>query len=113
MARQERALTHPGPGRPCFRKAGSTKVREGGKKTSEQRQQEGRKAKVILICTRKTFFFFCFSSSFQMILIKKKKKKKSQPKNEGLFSKPGFRDLSNDIADKQPLADSEGAKVIF
>lgn len=41
------------------------------------------------------------------------KKKKSQPKNEGLFSKPGFRDLSNDIADKQPLADSEGAKVIF
>lgn len=32
---------------------------------------------------------------------------------KGLFSKPGFGDVFNDTADKQPLADSEGAKVIF
>lgn len=61
------------------------------------------KVKLILICTRKTYSR-CFSSSFQMILHQIK---------EGLFSKPGFGDLFSDTADKQPFADSEGAKVIF
>lgn len=81
---------------------GKQRGREG--EIHEQRQWTGRKAKVILICTRKTYSHH-FSSSFQMIL--------HQKNTKGLFSKPGFRDLSNDIADKQPLADSEGAKVIF
>lgn len=105
LARQECALMHPGPGGPRFRKAGRAKVQEGGK-ISEQRQQEG-----------KSHIDLYKENIFLLLLIllsdDPASKKKNQPQNEGLFSKPGFRDLSNDIADKQPLADSEGAKVIF